>query len=96
MFSHLLSSLDYSRYIFLYLAATESMLGIFSVQEDDSTWEHMIYYLSKGISSPKFYYSHVHKLYLVVVHDVQWFRNYILPREIILLEDTNPMQHILI
>ena len=41
-----LSPPDYSRDFLLYLAASESTIGMVLVQEDDALVEHVIYYLS--------------------------------------------------
>ena len=38
---------DYSRDIILYLAASESTIGVVLVQEDDRLQEHVVYYLSR-------------------------------------------------
>ena len=65
------------------------------VQEDDSSREHVIYYLSKGLDGPKFRYSRVEKLALVVVHVVQRLRHYILTRKITIVAKMNAMRHIL-
>ena len=53
----LLSPLDYSRYCLLYLAETESNLGMVLVEEDDSSQEHVIYYIIKVLDGPEFRYS---------------------------------------
>jgi hypothetical protein len=41
------------------------------VQEDDELCEHVIYYLSRNLVSPKLKYYHVEKIALAVVHAVQ-------------------------
>ena len=65
------------------------------VQEDDSSQEHVVYYLSKGLTSPKFRYSQLEKLALVAFHVVQILRHYILPIKKTILDEINPMKHIL-
>lgn len=62
---------DYSRDFLLYLAATESIIGMVLVQEDASFCEHVIYYLSQGLVGPELRYSLVEKLDLAAVHAVQ-------------------------
>jgi len=65
------------------------------VQEDESHEEHVIYYLSKGLTPTKINYSHVEKLALDVVQVVQRFQHYILLRKTTVTSNCNPMQHIL-
>ena len=67
----ILSPLDYGRDFIMYLAASASSIGIVLVQEDDSHYERVIYYLSKGLIGPELRYAHVEKLVVVVVHAVQ-------------------------
>ena len=61
---------DYSRDFILYLAASESTIGVVLVQEDDKLQEHVIYYLRCALAGPKLSYSHVEKLALEVVYVV--------------------------
>jgi hypothetical protein len=56
---------DYSRDYFLYLAASEYTIGMVLVQEDDNHDEHVIYYLSRSLSSTEIKYQHVEKLTFV-------------------------------
>jgi hypothetical protein len=72
---------DYSRDYFLYLAASEYTIGMVLVQEDDNHDEHVIYYLSRNLSSTEIKYQHVEKLALAAVQAVQRFRHYILCQE---------------
>jgi hypothetical protein len=65
------------------------------VQEDDSHDEHVIYYLSRSLTTTETKYLHVEKLALPVVQVVQRFRHYILLRKTTGISDCNPMQHIL-
>jgi hypothetical protein len=67
----LLKPPDYSRDYFLYITASEGMVGMVLVQEDDELHEHIVYYLSRNLVGPELKYSHVEKLALVVVHAVQ-------------------------
>jgi hypothetical protein len=86
---------DYSRDYFLYLAASEYTIGMVLVQEDDNHDEHVIYYLSRNLSSTEVKYQHVEKLALAAVQAVQHFRHYILSRKTTVISHCNPMQHIL-
>ena len=61
---------DYSRDFILYLAASESTIGVVLVQEDDKLVEHVVYYLSHALTGPELRYSHVEKLALAVVYAV--------------------------
>ena len=65
------------------------------VQEDDAHDEHVVYYLSRSLTSTEIKYQHVEKLALVVVQAVQRFRHYILSRKNTMISHCNPMQHIL-
>jgi hypothetical protein len=50
--SPLLQPPNYNKDFLLYLASTESTIGMVLVQEDDSFLEYMIYYLSRGLVGP--------------------------------------------
>ena len=65
------------------------------VQDDDDGDEHVIYYLSRNLLDTETCYSHVEKLALAAVHDVQRFRHYIMLRMITVVSDCNPMTYIL-
>ena len=41
---------NYSRDFILYLAASESTIGVVLVQEDDKLVEHVVYYLSRALA----------------------------------------------
>jgi hypothetical protein len=86
---------DYSRDYFLYLATSEYTIGMVLVQEDDARDEHVIYYLSRSLTSTEIKYQHVEKLALAAVQAVQRFRHYILARKTTVISHCNPMQHIL-
>jgi hypothetical protein len=86
---------DYRRDYFLYLATSEYTIGMVLVQEDDNHDEHVIYYLSRNLSSTEVKYQHVEKLALAVVQEVQRFHHYILSRNTTVISHCNPMQHIL-
>ena len=61
---------DYSRDFILYLAASESTIGVVLVQEDDKLIEHVVYYLSRALVGPELKYSHVEKLALAAVYAI--------------------------
>jgi hypothetical protein len=65
------------------------------VQEDDSFSEYVIYYLSRGLIGPKLNYSHIEKLALATVHDVQLFRHYVLFCKTTIIDVMNPFQYML-
>jgi hypothetical protein len=79
----------------LYIVTSDSTIVIVLVQEDDSHDSHVIYYLSRILTTSEIKYSHVEKLALVVVQVVQRLCHYILLRKTIVVSDCNPMQHIL-
>jgi hypothetical protein len=95
MSSPLLIPPDYGKYFLLYLAATESTIGMVLVQEDDMLQEHVIYYLSRGLVRPELNYTHIEKLALEVVHTVQRFHHYILLRKTTVMVIVNPFQYVL-
>jgi hypothetical protein len=86
---------DYSRDYFMYLDASDSTIAMVLVQEDDSHNEHVIYYLSRSLTTTKTKYLHVEKMALAAVQVVQCFRHYILLNRTTIISDCNPMQHIL-
>ena len=85
---------DYSRDFILYLAASNSTIGVVLVQEDDKLVEHVVYYLSRSLAGPELRYTHVDKLALVAVYAVQRLRYYILLRTTV-VADVNPFQYFL-
>jgi hypothetical protein len=66
-----LSPPDYSKDLIIYLATSESTIGMVLVQEEKSLQEHAIYYLSRSLVEAKLSYAHVEKLALAVVHTAQ-------------------------
>jgi hypothetical protein len=91
----LLFSPDYGRDYFLDLAASDSTIAMVMVQEDDLHDKHVIYYLSRSLTTTEAKYLHVEKLALSAVQAIQRFRHYILLRKTIVISNCNPMQHIL-
>ena len=86
---------DYSRDFILYLATSESTIGVSLVQEDDKLQEHVVYYLSRALAGPEIRYLHVEKLALAAIYVVQRLRHYILPRTTTVVEDVNLFQYVL-
>jgi hypothetical protein len=86
---------NYSRDYFLYLATSDYTIGMVLVQEDDAHDEHVIYYLSRSLTSTEIKYQHVEKLALAAVQAIQCFWHYILSRNTTVISHCNPMQHIL-
>jgi hypothetical protein len=58
---------DYVKDYILYLATSTTTIYMVLVQEDNNGDRHVIYYLSKSLSSPELRYSHVEKLALATV-----------------------------
>ena len=79
----------------MYLAASESTIGVVLVQEDDKLVEHVIYYISRALAGPELTYSHVEKLALAAVYAVQRLHHYILLRTTIVVADVNLFQYVL-
>ena len=67
-FAPLLSPPDYNKDFILYLATSESTIGMVLVEEDESLQEHAIYYLSRSLVEVELSYAHVEKLALVATH----------------------------
>jgi hypothetical protein len=86
---------NYVRDFIIYLVSYASTISMVLVQEDDHGVEHVIYYLSKSLSSPELHYSHVEKLSLAAIIIVQTFRHYILLRTTMVIDKLKPMYHIL-
>ena len=63
------------------------------VQENLHGQEHVIYYASKNLMDSKNHYSHVEKLALAMVIDVQKFCHYILLHTTTVLADQNLMYY---
>ena len=91
----LLRSLDYSHDFILYLAASESTIGVVLVQEDDKLQEHVVYYLSRSLAGPELRYYHIKKLTLAAMYTVHRLRHYILIKTTTLVADVNPFQYVL-
>jgi hypothetical protein len=86
---------NYNKDFLLYLVVAESTIGMVLVQEDDLLLEYVIYYLSRGLIGPELNYSHIEKLALAAVHDVQRFRHYVLFRKTTVIIVMNPFQYML-
>lgn len=81
----------YQRDYFLYLIAIAITVTMVLVQEGNVGDEHPIYYLSQNLNDNEIKYTHVKKLALVVVQDVQRFHHYIPLRKNVVVYDCNPM-----
>ena len=77
------------------MAASESTIGVFLVQEDDKIQEHVVYYISSALAGPELRHSHIEKLALAAVYVVQRLRHYILLRTTTVVADVNPFQYVL-
>jgi len=86
---------NYHRDYLLYLVSTDSSIAMVLVHEDESHEEHVIYYLSRGLTITEINYAHMEKLALEVVQGVQCFCQYILLHKTTMIFYCNPMQHIL-
>jgi hypothetical protein len=86
---------NYNKDFLLYLASAESTIGMVLVQEDDSFFEYVIYYLSQGLVGSELNYTHLEKLALAEVHAVQRFRHYVLFHKTIVVAVVNPFQYML-
>ena len=86
----LVCPLDYSWDFILYLATSESTIGVVLVQEDNKLQEHVVYYLSHALTSPELRYSHVENLALAAVYVVQRLHHYILLGTTMVVADVNP------
>ena len=82
---------DYSHDFILYLAASESTIGVVLVQEDDKIQEHVIYYLIYALAIPELRYSHVENLALAAMYSIQRLHHYILLRTMMVVVDVVPI-----
>jgi hypothetical protein len=73
----LISPPDYDRDYILYLLASVVSLAKVLVQIGDDSCEHVIYYISKDLSTPPLKYNHEEKLTLAVVLTVHKLCHYI-------------------
>ena len=69
---------NYQKDFLLYLAASDTTVGMVLVQTDDVHFEHVIYYLSHGLVSVELKYPYVEKLALAAAFVVQKFHHYII------------------
>ena len=81
--------------LLIYVAASQEMIGMVFVQEDEELHENVIYYLSRSLIDAEIHYSHVEKLALATVHVVQRLRHYILLRQTLVVAHINPFQFVL-
>ena len=74
----MLSPPNYTHEFFIYVIASQEMISMVLVQENEELHEHVIYYLRWNIIDAEIHYSHVEKLALATIHVVQHLRHYIL------------------
>jgi hypothetical protein len=86
----MLSPPNYNRDFIMYLAASDSTIGMVLVQEDESLQEHAIYYLSRALEENELSYAHVERLALAAVHATQRLRNYIILHKTYVIANMNP------
>ena len=66
----IISPLNYQKDFLLYLAASDTIVGMVLVQTADVHMEHVIYYLSHGLVGPELKYPYVEKLALAAAFSV--------------------------
>ena len=86
---------NYQKDFLLYLAASDTTVGMVLVQTDDVHIEHVIYYLSRQLVGAKLKYPYVEKLALAAAFAVQKFHHYLILRTTTVISDANPMKYIL-
>ena len=82
---------NYQEYFLLYLAASDTIVGIGLVQTDAVHIERVIYYLNCGLVGAELRYPYVEKLALETAFAVQKFHHYIILRTTTIIFDANPM-----
>ena len=90
----LMYSPNYQNDYYLYLATTDTIIGMVLVQEENDI-EHPIYYLSRNLNDTEGKYYYVEKLALATMQAVQRFCHYILLQKTTVISDCNPMTYIL-
>ena len=78
MSTPVISPPNYQKDFLLYLAASDTTVGMVLVQTDDVHFEHVIYYLSHGLVSADLKYPYIEKLALAATFIVQKFSLYII------------------
>ena len=86
---------NYQKDFLLYLAASDTIVGIVLVQTDDVHIEHVIYYLSRGLVGAELKYPYVEKLALAAAFAIHKFCHYIILRMTIVISDVNTMKYII-
>ena len=86
---------NYQKDFLLYLAASNTTVDMVLVQTDDVHFEHVIYYLSRGLVGTELKYPYVEKLALAAASVVHKFRHYIILRTTTVIFYANPMRYIL-
>ena len=91
----ILSPPDYSHEFLIYVVASQEMIGMVLVQEDEELHEHVIYNLSQNLIDVELHYTHVEKLALSTVHAVYHLRHFILLPQTFVIDHINPFQFVL-
>ena len=87
----IISSPNYQEDFLLYLAASDTIVGMVLVQTNDIHMEHVIYYLIHGLVGVELKYPYVKKLAFAATFAVQKFHHYIMLRTTTVISDANPM-----
>ena len=74
----IISPPNYKKDFLLYLIASNTTVGMVLVQTNDVHFEHVIYYLSRGLFDAELKYPYIEKLALAAAFDVQNFFHYII------------------
>ena len=93
--SSVLSPPEYIRNFLLYVVMSQEEIGMVLTQLDDDLQDHVIYYVRWNLTDVELRYSHVKKLSLATIHEVQWLRHYILLCYTTIVAHINPFQFIL-
>ena len=91
----IISPPNYQEDFLLYVAASDTTVGMVLVYADTVYIEHVIYYLSCRLVGMELCYPYVEKLALEATFAVQKFRHYIILQTTTVISDSNPMRYIL-
>lgn len=90
----MISPPDFTKYFIIYISASTYVIASVLIQKVKDHQEHVIYYLSKSLSSPSINYGRDEKVALVVISS--WKQcHYILLHKTRVVTNSNPMQYIL-
>lgn len=91
----LLHPLVYTHDFLLYLEDFGTTITMVLVQEIEDNQKHVVYYMSKTLTSFEIRYSHIEKLVLATFIVVQCFHHYILLCKTTIIVESNPMYYVL-